>query len=59
MEVVGQEHEAADLDRVEALGSRQDADDDLAELGARRQQEPAVDRPAGHLDESSSFGYAA
>jgi hypothetical protein len=59
MEVVRQEHETANLDRVEALGSSQDTDDDLAELGAGREEHPAVNRPASHLNESSSFGYTA
>jgi hypothetical protein len=56
MEVVGQKDETADLDGIAPLGSRQDADDDLAELGARRHEKPAMDRPAGYLDESPFFG---
>ena len=57
--MVGEEGEGVDSDRVEALGSAKDTKDDFAALLVRPHEVAALDRPAGDLDEASSFGYVA
>ena len=59
MVVVGEEGEGVDSDRVEALGSAKDTKDDFAALLVRPHEVAALDRPAGDLDEASSFGNVA
>ena len=52
--VIGREHVAAATDFIEALGSSQDADDDLVERPAGPEEVTAVKGPAGDLDQGTA-----
>src|SRR6185295_10331171 len=56
MQVVGQEDESRELDAVAALGPCQGSQDDLVEQKAGPEQEAALDRAAGDVEESAPFG---
>jgi hypothetical protein len=53
--VVPNADEEADLDLVALLGPGEGPDDDLVHQGTGTEQGTAVERPAGHLDQGSSF----
>jgi hypothetical protein len=57
--VIRREHVAAATDFVEALGSSQDADDDLVERPAGPEEVTAVESPAGDLDQGTAVRYVA
>src|SRR5436305_11953329 len=55
--MIGDAHEEADPGLVVALlGPGEGPDDDLVQLGTGTEQETALEGPAGHLDQGSSFG---
>src|SRR3954468_9234185 len=57
MHMIGDAHEETDPDLVVALlGPGEGPDDDLVQLGTGTEQETALEGPAGHLDQSPSFG---
>src|SRR4051812_24364457 len=56
MHVVGDADEEADPDFVALLGPGEGPNDDLVQHGTGTEQGTAVERPAGHLDQGSSFG---
>jgi hypothetical protein len=56
MEVVAQKDEGRDLDSIATLGPSQGSQDDLVEQGAGPEQEAALDRAAGDVEESAPFG---
>ncbi|HKV12869.1 MAG TPA: hypothetical protein VJ725_32295, partial [Thermoanaerobaculia bacterium] len=49
----------ADPDRMHPLGSSEDAKGDIVEPLARGEQEPALDGPAGDVDEADTFWYVS
>jgi hypothetical protein len=53
--VVGDTDEEADLNLVTLLGPGEGPDDDLVHQGTGAEQETAVERPAGHFHQGSSF----
>jgi hypothetical protein len=57
--MVGQEDEGRELDSVATFGAGQGAQDDLVEQRAGPEQEAAMDRAAGDVEESASFGSMA
>jgi hypothetical protein len=59
MHVIPKADEEADPDLVALLGPGEGPDDDLVHQGTGTEQETAVEGPAGHLDQGSSFGYEA
>jgi hypothetical protein len=56
MHVVGDADEETDPDLVALLGPGEGPDDDLVQQGTGTEQGKAVERPAGHFDQGSSFG---
>src|SRR5687767_10252807 len=55
MQVVRQEDEGREFDSVAPLGPSQGAQDDLVEQRIRPEQEAALDRAAGDVEESAPF----
>jgi hypothetical protein len=53
VEVIGQEREGADPHRVERLCPGERPEDDRVEHRSWAEQEAAVERPAGHLDQGA------
>ena len=53
--MVGDADEEADPDAVAALGPGEGSDEDLIHHRAGAKEEAAVERPAGHFDQGSSF----
>src|SRR6185295_11614802 len=56
MEVVAQKDEGRELDSIATLGPSQGSQDDLVEQGVGPEQEAALDRAAGDVEESAPFG---
>jgi hypothetical protein len=53
--MIPEEGKRHQLDRVHPFRPRQDTDNDLPDVGTRREQQAAVDGAAGHLDERPAF----
>src|SRR6185295_13837794 len=56
MQMVAQDDESRDLDAIAALGAGEGAQDDLVEQRVGPEQEAALDRAAGDVEESAPFG---